>query len=274
MKKFLPIILSFALLTGCSSSTAEIVSSNDTAETVENTGAVRTTGNFTNEMKMDNSDDTDVNGGADTDERTGDHEGSPYFNNIDFYSAESTDTRTMIKSYKTYQQTNEYSCGICAALMAFEHFGELGDKTEAGLSEKYQAGFDGNGTNLRQMKEIFEGEGLKTYSTFDIIDQINDPSDYYNYFNTDMIIENLKNGKPVLVCWNDWGGHWESIIGYDTMGTDDVKDDVLIIADSYDCTDHNQDGYGVLPYQRFIYSAVKGVMAVMVYKGGMVLCKL
>ncbi len=250
MKKILPLILSLTLITGCSSA-AENLSADNNSALIENT---ETAGNFTNEMKMDNSSDSDIDGGADTDERSGDHKDSLYFNNIDFYSAGSTDTRTMLKNYKTYQQTNEYSCGICAALMAFEHYGMLDDKTEMGLSEKYQTGFDENGTNLRQMKEIFESEGLKTYSTFDIIDKISDPSEYFNYFNTDMIIDNLKNDRPVLICWNDWGGHWESIIGYDTMGTEDEKDDVLIIADSYDCTDHNQDGYGVLPYQRFIYN--------------------
>ncbi|MBR1443747.1 MAG: hypothetical protein IJ583_09485 [Firmicutes bacterium] len=244
-------IMCIAMLAGCSSQTAAV--NIDTKEVSENT-VTAASGNFTDEMKIDNSNDTDENGGADFNERTGDHKESPYFNKVDFYNAKSDDTRTILTNYKTYQQTNEFSCGICASLMAFDHYGMLGDKTEAGLSEKYKAGFDGSGTNLRQMKEIFEGEGLKTYSTFDIIDNIKEHSDYFTYFNKDMIIENLKNNKPVLVCWNDWGGHWESIIGYDTMGTDDEKDDVLIIADSYDCTDHNQDGYGVIPYQRFLYN--------------------
>ena len=31
----------------------------------------------------------------------------------------------------------------------------------------------------------------------------------------------LAEGKPVMICWNDWGGHWQIIIGYDTMGTED-----------------------------------------------------
>ncbi len=38
------------------------------------------------------------------------------------------------------------------------------------------------------------------------------------------------------------------------MGTDTVQDDVLIVADPYDTTDHNQDGYGVYPAERFIYN--------------------
>ena len=57
-----------------------------------------------------------------------------------------------------------------------------------------------------------------------------------------------------MVCWNDWGGHWQVIIGYDTMGTETTQDDVIIVADPYDTTDHNQDGYGVYGAERFYYN--------------------
>ena len=30
-----------------------------------------------------------------------------------------------------------------------------------------------------------------------------------------------------MIAWNDWGGHWQVIIGYDTMGTETTQDDVL-----------------------------------------------
>ena len=39
-----------------------------------------------------------------------------------------------------------------------------------------------------------------------------------------------------------------------TMGTETYSDDVIIVADSYDTTDHNQDGYGVYPAERFYYN--------------------
>ena len=64
----------------------------------------------------------------------------------------------------------------------------------------------------------------------------------------------MKQGIPVLVAWNDWGGHWQVIIGYDTMGTETYSDDVIIVADSYDTTDHNQDGYGIYGAERFYYN--------------------
>ena len=50
-----------------------------------------------------------------------------------------------------------------------------------------------------------------------------------------------------MVDWIDWGGHWQVIIGLDTIGTDDTEDDVLVMADPYDTTDHYQDGYYTVP---------------------------
>ena len=61
-------------------------------------------------------------------------------------------------------------------------------------------------------------------------------------------------GKGEPIGWNDWGGHWQVIIGYDTMGTDTVQDDVIVAAAPYDTTDHNQDGYGVYSAERFLYN--------------------
>ena len=57
-----------------------------------------------------------------------------------------------------------------------------------------------------------------------------------------------------MIGWNDWRGHWQVIIGYDTMGTETTQDDVIVVADPYDTTDHNQDGYGVYGVERFLYS--------------------
>jgi hypothetical protein len=37
------------------------------------------------------------------------------------------------------------------------------------------------------------------------------------------------------------------------MGTDSPGDDVLILADPYDTTDHNQDGYQIYSAPRFFY---------------------
>lgn len=50
------------------------------------------------------------------------------------------------------------------------------------------------------------------------------------------------------------GGHWRVIIGYDTMGTKETADDVLIFADTYDTADHNQDGYDIENGENFFWS--------------------
>ena len=60
--------------------------------------------------------------------------------------------------------------------------------------------------------------------------------------------------RTVRTPWNAPGGHWQTIIGYDTMGTEETNDDVFLVADSYDTTDHNQDGYGIYPTERLMYN--------------------
>ncbi|MBR0373967.1 MAG: hypothetical protein IJH91_05530 [Mogibacterium sp.] len=61
--------------------------------------------------------------------------------------------------------------------------------------------------------------------------------------------------------WVDWAGHWQVVIGLDTCGTDDPYDDVLIMADPYDVTDHYQDGYYTVPLGRFFYMWREGPCA-------------
>ena len=63
----------------------------------------------------------------------------------------------------------------------------------------------------------------------------------------------LKAGRPIMVEWSQWDGHWVSIIGYDNNGTPSIGDDTLIFADSYDTADHFQDGYSYYGLERFFY---------------------
>lgn len=39
----------------------------------------------------------------------------------------------------------------------------------------------------------------------------------------------LKEGRPIMVEWGDWDGHWQAIIGYDNNGTPSIGDDVLVL---------------------------------------------
>ena len=65
-------------------------------------------GNYSNEMKLDYRTDY-ADGGANTVERQGDHEDSPYFYHVDFYHAESGDGLYILPQFKTIQQTSWWS---------------------------------------------------------------------------------------------------------------------------------------------------------------------
>ncbi|MGM9641537.1 MAG: C39 family peptidase [Faecousia sp.] len=206
-------------------------------------------GNYSDEMKIAYSCDLSPEDGADSVERQGDHQDSPYFSTLDFYNMKSTDTLTILSQFKTQQQTSEWSCGVSSALMVLNWYGKLGSHNEETLAAYRSNGLEPGATSLTQLIEIFQGVGgFDLYSTYDCAE------DVYDVFTLDYIRETLAKGQPIIVGWNDWGGHWQVIIGYDTMGTETTQDDVIIVADPYDTTDHNQDGYGVYGAERFLYN--------------------
>ena len=245
MKKLIVLLLLFCFLfTGCK--TAQASDSPEAPEAPESTASG---GNYSDEMKIPYAVDLDEEYGADSVEREGDHKDSPYFNTLDFYNMESTDTLTILTNFKTQQQSSEWSCGVSSVLMVLDWYGALGEHNEEILAAFRSNGLTPGATSLRQAMEIFEGVGgFDLYTTFDCVDTV------YEDFSLDYIQETLASGQPIMVGWNDWGGHWQVIIGYDTMGTETTQDDVIIVADSYDTTDHNQDGYGVYGAERFIYN--------------------
>ena len=133
--------------------------------------------------------------------------------------------------------------------MVLNWYGKLGEYNEETLGAFRSNALSPEATSLNQEIEMFKGVGgFDLYSTFDCQDTVSD------VFTFDFIKENLTAGTPIIVGWNDWGGHWQVIIGYDDMGTQTTQDDVIIVADSYDTTDHNQDGYGIYPAERFLYN--------------------
>ena len=205
-------------------------------------------GNFSGEMKMEyhhNFDDM----GASAVERKGDHGDSPYFNDVDFYNAQSTDSLYILPHFQTIQQTSWWSCGVSASEMVLNYYGARGDWNEETLAQLREDHSDLHiGTCLDQIIDIFEAVGgFELETTYDYADNL-------DAVNMAFIREHIQAGIPIIVGWNDWGGHWQTIIGYDTMGTEYEGDDVIIVADSFDTTDHNQDGYGVYGAERFIYN--------------------
>ena len=250
--------------------------------------------------------DNDEYGGADAYGNAGDHAASVYYGNPDFYNMESDDQLTILKNFKTFQQTTEYSCGAASALMALTHFG-IDSYSELALSELGKVSVDEDtvgakpgsannyyeyGANVGKLVSLFEQvEGIKVvetsyrtdYADSDLIqaDQgytDNDVGNLPKAFesvslyasendpNTEAWVENasdsyfvkwvtghLKNNELILVEWSDWDGHWQVIIGYDTLGTPGIGDDIIIFADPYDTSDHWQDGYYYYPAERWFY---------------------
>lgn len=218
------------------------------------TGAAYAASDFTNDMKLAVSARLTPNEGAASIERQYDHPDSPYYAHPDFYHMKSTASRTILSGYQTFQQTSEWSCGPAAALTVLQWYGRADGWDEQKLADLRHPlksvivpGFPNGypGTTLRQMKDIFDGVGGFHYIS---------SSDYQKEGRTlsaSDVRQFLKEGHPILVCWIDWSGHWQAIIGYDDMGTANEADDVIIVADPYDTTDHNQDGYGIYSWQRF-----------------------
>ena len=250
----LSLTLAAGLLAGCADTTggSQPTGAAQTSPADATPSAARSAA-FTDEMKIPHAVDLSPEDGADSVERLGDHADSPYFAHPDYYHMQSSDTLTILTGFQTMQQTSEWACGVTSTLMVLNWYDRLGDWNEESLAALRHslegtglAGYPG--TTLRQAMDIFDGVGGFTYTTN--LDYEDPSSEVW----MDTIQGWLAEGKPVMVCWNDWGGHWQVIIGYDTMGTETQQDDVFIVADPYDTTDHNQDGYGVLMAERFMYN--------------------
>jgi len=196
--------------------------------------------------------------GATSYDGIGDHFDSPYFKPLDVFNMESTDTLTVIPEFATYQQSSEYSCGAATALMVLHHYGvtdydeqtivdlaEVSDETGVGVDglEKFFAGIGWD------IERSVAGEETFSWETDDAPDMTF----------AKWVQDNLEAGTPIMVDWLDWAGHWQAIIAYDTMGTDHFGDDVIIMADPYDTSDHYQDGYFTVSAERFFYMWREGV---------------
>lgn len=190
-----------------------------------------------------------------------DNFGSPYFSQLDVYNMTSTDTLTIIPNFETYQQTTEYTCGASTALMVLNQFG-VTDYDELQIAEMSGTS-DETGIGPQGLVEFFDAIGWNTESSLDSGKEytFEDP---YNFEDQENFIpwvqKHLEAGTPIMVDWLDWAGHWQAIIGYDTMGTDDnFGDDVIILADPYDTSDHYQDGYYIFSAERFFWMWREGV---------------
>jgi hypothetical protein len=184
-------------------------------------------------------------------ERSGDHDFSPYFKFFDWYDAESTDSLTLLEGFRTSQQVTEWTCGLASMLMVRDWFG----MNDEGLTE----------IDMAQMRPDTTPGATLVDDLTTVIGKLNaDYGEDWVYFDMrqyeaaggwvgDLIPEVLAHGIPMMIAWDEWGGHWQVIIGYDDMGTWQSQDDVLVLTDAYDTNDHDQDGYFLESYERLIY---------------------
>jgi hypothetical protein len=182
--------------------------------------------------------------GADAYDGALDHPGSRYYVMNDYYGMQSGGGLHILSGFETYQQTTEYTCGAASALMVLHRFGEdrYDEMTIAALAYADES----KGISVEALAGFFSQLGWNVEGHADTEPAFSDIEEAEAY-----LIEKLDAGIPVMVDWVDWAGHWQVVIGLDVCGTDDPYDDVLILADSYDITDHCQDGYYVFPFGRF-----------------------
>ena len=178
---------------------------------------------------------------------------STYFNYLDIYNMKSSGSLILLEKFKTYQQTSEYSCGPASIIMAIYYLdGTILDEAE--VVKKAETD-NTTGTLAVNIDKAISEFGYTYDSKFNYTEE-NLPSRNEESF-AKYIKESLKNNESIIVLSKDWGGHFSVIIGYDDMGTDVYYDDVIILADPYDSSDHMSDGYTVFNFERY-YAQMSG----------------
>ncbi|MBO5574330.1 MAG: hypothetical protein J5947_08830 [Clostridium sp.] len=182
--------------------------------------------------------------GADAYDHLLDHADTRYYVLNDYYNMESDDSLHILSHFETYQQTTEYSCACASALMVLNHYGRH-DFNEMDICRIAETD-PSQGTSAEGLVRFFETLGWQIDFHADTDVRFETIEECEEFF-----LSMLDSGAPVMVDWVDWAGHWQVVIGLDTCHTDSPYDDVLILADPYDITDHSQDGYYIFPFGRF-----------------------
>lgn len=181
---------------------------------------------------------------------------SKYYNHYNFYDIQQEKDfdksgLILLRNFPTYQQTTEYTCGPCCALMCLKYFGiEIDEMAIAKLMHTRPFPY---GTKLHNLVEFFSkmGGGVSTLSSFDFTrDKDGLIFSEFKQFKK-FVKKNLIKGNPIIVENVDYGGHYKVIIGYDDLGVE--EEDMLIFADPYDRSDGKIDGYNYFPADRFFY---------------------
>lgn len=180
--------------------------------------------------------DIDPDGGADLYDNTGDHSGSKYYVNPDFYRMKSDDDLTILSQFKTYQQTAEWSCGSATILMVLEHFGvddysewDIAVKSGAHTDQDVPGSLPGTANNFPEYGTSVDDivKFFHTIGGFKVV-QTSYKADYKA---SDLIQVGDKS-----VPENDWGnlpGTFESVSLYASDNHPDTENWVADAKDSY-----------------------------------------
>ena len=163
-----------------------------------------------------------------------------YWTDTDWYNVTSGGTLTMLPHFGTYLQPNGWSCGCCSALCVLDWYGLRNNLNDTDLGMLRDTNELEVGTDVDYLQNVFENlADLGLTGEWEFQSSVDEPDKLYD---SEWVQSELKAGHPIMVEWNPFGWHWQTIIGYDNMGTEDTLDDVCIVMDSYDTTDQDNNG--------------------------------
>ena len=199
--------------------------------------------------------DYDLYGGITSGRGWWNHTDSNYYKISDFYNMGTEGSRILLKNYTVLQQTMSSTCGICATNSVLSYYGEKANPYDMELSflDTYESvnnvTVKGKGSTVNALKKALTQKGYSssTYATSKGSTPKFDTYEKYMQF----IRETLQAGRPLVACTYLGSGHFITVIGHDTMGTESIYDDVIIVADSCDYWDGYQDGYNVYSAYKF-----------------------
>ena len=172
---------------------------------------------------------------------------SPYYPINNFYDGSISKTLKILPKFKTYQQSSKISCGAASAFMALRYLG-VNNVTENELYIRANTEADHGVDTIPLAKAIRSLSGSDISVKYKLDDRKLSIEETIELFKE---CTNPDNKKVLLLASVEWGGHWMTLIGYDDMGTELTDDDVLVFADPFDTTDHNQDGYYITSFERY-----------------------
>ncbi len=173
-----------------------------------------------------------------------------YYYHHDFFTMSNDEELTILQNFKTFQQTENYTCGPVCVQMILEYYKDK-VPTEEELKKELKSKKK-KGTEIVNIVNFFK---KKKYEIDCSLTRKRNKEgyifpDFFSFQN--FVIENLRLGYPILVESFYYGGHYEIIIGYDKRSKEnDFKKDILILADSADDTDDYVDGYHYLSAYKF-----------------------